>query len=90
MSELKLYQRKPEIVKAVQWFPGVEIEGVNERKVGDVIFGVVLDHFGYGLLLRSSQWLVYFLDSDRPEIVGDIAFEETYIPFEGGLPCDQT
>ena len=65
------YRRTPDktIVEAVQWYPGVEIEGVYENPTNEILRGYELDeglgwfdNGEYSQPIAPGEWVVIFED----------------------------
>jgi hypothetical protein len=86
------YRRKPETVDAVQWFPGVEIEGLftdpkqlvgqwwahagHQRELETGRCGIVVNE-GYPVSVNHGDWIVSYDDGQRA-VYSPAEFEERF------------
>jgi hypothetical protein len=79
------YRKKPIIVEAVQWFPGVTIDGVREHAP------VPYEHHGYGAfttihgqvtMINPGDWVIREADGVHWYPCKDDVFRRTYDPIE--------
>ena len=69
--------RRREIVDAEQWFPGVQIDGVEEHKFERSGTKMLLDTKGGVYEVFPGDWVVTFPDGNR-KLMSDSYFQITY------------
>ena len=81
------YKRKLDktIAEAVQWFPGIEIEGVYEHPTKEMLCGCVLDEGNawfeneeYGTNISPGDWVIKNVDSGWIYDETDESFRERW------------
>ena len=77
------YRKKPVVIEAVRWYPGIAVDGVEEFETGDAITEVMgriktledrPDSFHY---LTPGDWVIVGVKGERYGCKPDI-FEATY------------
>jgi hypothetical protein len=74
------YRHRPTIVEAQQWFPGVELPGV--QSLGPHVFGVPEPHGGYRHL-APGDWIIQ-TGFPIPDVLPNATFEVLYERLEEG------
>ena len=67
------YRKKPIVIDAVQWFPGLVIDGVNEM----YDCASILDRFNVLLKVRPGDWIITGIMGEKYPCSPDV-FEKTY------------
>jgi len=77
------YRKKPIVVDAVQWFPGVHIDGVEEFNTGDAVTEIAgrlktLEHLGdtRGVVI-PGDWVITGVKGEQYACKPDV-FAELY------------
>lgn len=70
-SDLAKYRKKPVVVEATQWFPGVEILGVSEDGKIETLEGV--------MTASPGDWVITGVSQEKYPCKPDI-FAKTYDP----------
>lgn len=74
------FRKKPVIITALQWFPGVEIEGViTPDRDGVTQFEPYIDTLEGPHLVRSGDWIIVGIKGEKYPCKPDI-FKATYEP----------
>lgn len=68
------YRKKPVVIEATQWFPGVEIEGVANLNSPDVALVKTLEGDMY---VKPGDWIITGVKGEKYPCKPDI-FEATY------------
>lgn len=73
------YRKKPVVIEATQWFPGVKVEGVEEVETGDAITHVIgrVQTLEGPLYAMPGDWIITGVQGERYPCKPDI-FEATY------------
>ena len=77
-----MFRKKPIVVEAEQWFPGIEIVGVDESHAARYVNKVPLDHAWIetlegGHIVSPGDWIIVGIAGERYPCKPDI-FEATY------------
>ena len=70
------FRKRPVVVEAVQWFPGVAIEGVTERAMGTYAYIRTLEG---GRIVSIGDWVITGVAGEKYPCNPRI-FEATYDP----------
>jgi hypothetical protein len=74
------FRKKPVVIEAEQWFPGVEIEGVTEHKTPTCIYGKIHTLEGT-MTVSEGDWVITGIQGEKYPVKPDI-FEATYEPVQ--------
>ena len=79
---MKEYRKKPIIIKAKQWFPGIEIEGVDESGARQLANKLSpnqgwIETLEGGHIVSPGDWIIVGVAGERYPCKPDI-FELTY------------
>jgi len=83
VTDMPNFRKRPVMVKAVQWFPGVVIEGVVERANG--VYGYIQTLAG-NHIVDPGDWVITGTKGEKYPCKPDI-FELTHELVEEGLTC---
>ena len=83
------FRKKPVVIEAVQWFPGVAVEGVEEC-VPELIFSKDEKHYYLSALseLRADAWMPVVLPIDPKEQIRILPF--SFWKVKSGRRCPAT
>jgi hypothetical protein len=77
------YRKKPVVIEAEQWFPGIKIEGIEEFETGDPIIEIegrlkTLENLGdtRGVVI-PGDWIITGIKGEKYAVKPDV-FEATY------------
>lgn len=73
------YKKKSVIVEAVQWFSGVEIDGVEVIKLLTYENMGVLQTLDGLLFVNSGDWILTEIVSGKQHLCKPEVFQETYV-----------
>lgn len=79
---MEKYRKKPIVIEAEQWYPGVEIEGVDESAACQLVNHLTPDQAWVetlegGHVVSSGDWIIIGVAGERYPCKPDI-FEMTY------------
>jgi len=74
------FRKKPVVIEAVQWFPGVDVDGVLENENPQEIYGVVSTLEGF-MKASPGDWIITGVKGEKYPCKPEI-FEATYEPVE--------
>jgi hypothetical protein len=92
---LQTYRRRPSVVRAVQWFPGVVVPGVLERAVSDPFitpdgrtwyaYGITTGRNGYDVV-HPGDWVVQHDTDGSLAVCRHDVFVQSYEPADATPP----
>lgn len=81
------FRKKPVVIDAVQWFPGIPVEGVVEKDTGDAItevLGIIRTLEG-DMTVMPGDWIITGVKGEKYPCKPDI-FAATYEPANSAAP----
>ena len=73
MSHIATYQRKPETVTAIQWWPGMKVDKVISHN----LYGIVSE---IDSIIEPGDWIVFH--QEEVEVLNTLEFNNNYTPQE--------
>ena len=79
LTKPRKFRKRPVVIEAVQWFPGIEVEGVTEAvyRDGDMIFPASVRTLEGYHGVSSGDWIITGIKGERYPCKPDV-FERTY------------